>query len=147
MDFYLQNNSVENSLICPRAKSSNQYLTKSFSIYQNKHWTIRRWDDHSMTNRPTVLNWRLSDFWLSSLLWFTITVQDLGRQLLCVLSSALRTEKERRGSDFFWNPFVRTTDYGHTKAKSLILCCPNQIQIQIPIPNNYLGCRYLCIKV
>jgi hypothetical protein len=30
------------------------------------------------------------------------------------------------------------TDYGHTKAKSLILCSP----IQIPIPNKYLLCGY-----
>ena len=46
MDFFFQNNSVENSLICPRAKSSNHCLTELFSIYQNKHWTIRRRDDH-----------------------------------------------------------------------------------------------------
>ena len=46
MDFFLQNNSVENSLICPRAKSSNHCLTELFSIYQNKHWTIRRRDHH-----------------------------------------------------------------------------------------------------
>ena len=32
---------------------------------------------------------------------------------------------------------VHATDYGHTKAKSLILCGP--CQIQIPIPNKYLG--------
>ena len=44
--FFLQNNSVENSLICPRAKSSNHCLTELFSIYQNKHWTIRWRDDH-----------------------------------------------------------------------------------------------------
>ena len=35
-----------NSLKCPRAKSSNHCLTELFSIYQNKHWTIRRRDDH-----------------------------------------------------------------------------------------------------
>ena len=44
--FFLQNNSVENSLICPRTKSANHRLTELFSIYQNKHWTIRRRDDH-----------------------------------------------------------------------------------------------------
>ena len=43
---FLQNNSVENSLICPRAKSSNHCLTELFSIYQNKHWTIRWRDNH-----------------------------------------------------------------------------------------------------
>ena len=44
--FFLQNNSVENSLICPRANLSNHCLTELFSIYQNKHWTIRWRDDH-----------------------------------------------------------------------------------------------------
>ena len=34
--------------------------------------------------------------------------------------------------------FISHTEYGHTKAKSLILCT----QIQIPIPNKYLGCWY-----
>ena len=31
---------------CPRSKSANHCLTELFSIYQNKHWTIRRRDDH-----------------------------------------------------------------------------------------------------
>ena len=44
--FSLQNISVENSLICPRAKSSNHCLTELLSIYQNKHGTIKRRDDH-----------------------------------------------------------------------------------------------------
>ena len=44
--FFLQNNSVGNILICPRANSSHHCLTELFSIYQNKHWTIRRRDDH-----------------------------------------------------------------------------------------------------
>ena len=46
MDFFFQNNSVENSLICPRTKSASHCLTELFPIYQNKHWTIRRRDDH-----------------------------------------------------------------------------------------------------
>ena len=32
----------------------------------------------------------------------------------------------------------KTTDYGHTKAKSLIFAAQIQIQIQIPVPNKYL---------
>ena len=44
--FFFQNNSVENSLICPRTKSASHCLTELFPIYQNKHWTIRRRDDH-----------------------------------------------------------------------------------------------------
>ena len=46
MDFFFQNSSVENSLICPRTKSASHCLTELFPIYQNKHWTIRRRDDH-----------------------------------------------------------------------------------------------------
>ena len=42
----MQTNSVKNSLICPRAKSSSHCLTELFSIYQNKNWTIRRRYDH-----------------------------------------------------------------------------------------------------
>ena len=33
---------------------------------------------------------------------------------------------------------IMLTDYGHTKAKPLFFAA----QIQIPIPNNYLGCGY-----
>ena len=33
-------------MICPKAKSATNCLTELFSIYQNKHGTIRRWDDH-----------------------------------------------------------------------------------------------------
>ena len=45
---FFQNNSVENSLICPRTKSASHCLTELFPIYQNKHWTIRRQDDNSL---------------------------------------------------------------------------------------------------
>ena len=34
------------SLICPKAKSATHCLTELFSIYQNKHCTTRRRDDH-----------------------------------------------------------------------------------------------------
>ena len=33
-------------MICPKAKSATHCLTELFSIYQNKHGTIRRRDDH-----------------------------------------------------------------------------------------------------
>ena len=45
---FFQNNSVENSLICPRTKSASHCLTELFPIYQNKQWTIRRRDDRSV---------------------------------------------------------------------------------------------------
>ena len=44
--FFLKNNYVENSLICPKDKSENHCPTELFPIYPNNHWTIRRWDDH-----------------------------------------------------------------------------------------------------
>ena len=46
MDFFFQNDSVENSLICPRTKSASHCLTELFPIHRNKHWTIRRRDDN-----------------------------------------------------------------------------------------------------
>ena len=36
-----------NNLICPKTKTATHCLTKLFSIYQNKHWTIRRPDNHT----------------------------------------------------------------------------------------------------
>ena len=44
--FFLQNNSVENSLICPKNKSASHCPTELFPIYPNNHWTIRQRDDH-----------------------------------------------------------------------------------------------------
>ena len=44
--FFLQNNSVENSLICPKNKSASHCPTELLPIYPNNHWTIRRRYDH-----------------------------------------------------------------------------------------------------
>ena len=61
MEFYFQSNFVKNSLVaslnCPKANSATHCLTKLFPIYQNKRWTIRWRDDH------TILYWRLADFY------------------------------------------------------------------------------------
>ena len=35
-------------MICPKTKSATHCLTEVFPIYQNKHWTIRQWDDRSI---------------------------------------------------------------------------------------------------
>ena len=43
-----KSNSFFNSLISPETKSTTHCLTESFSIYENKHWTVRRRDDHSV---------------------------------------------------------------------------------------------------
>ena len=37
-----------NSLTCSKTKSETHCLTKLFSIYQNKHWTIKRREDRSI---------------------------------------------------------------------------------------------------
>ena len=41
-------NSVMNNLKCPKSKSLSHCLTELFPIYQNKHWTIRWRDDHTV---------------------------------------------------------------------------------------------------
>ena len=46
--FFFQNNSLENSLICPKNKSASHCPTELFPIYPNNHWTIRRRDDHTV---------------------------------------------------------------------------------------------------
>jgi hypothetical protein len=48
MEFYFQSNSVLNSLKCPKSKSLSHCPAELVQIYQNKHWTIRRWDDCSV---------------------------------------------------------------------------------------------------
>ena len=48
MEFYFQSNSVLNSLKCPKSKSLSHCLTELFPVYQNKHWTIKQWDNHSV---------------------------------------------------------------------------------------------------
>ena len=51
-----------NSLKYPRAKSANHCLTELFSIYQNKHWTIRRRDDHIVVPSSNHNKWKID--WL-----------------------------------------------------------------------------------
>ena len=63
---------------CPRAKSSNHCLTELFSIYQNKHWTIKRRDNHivvsSSNHIKLKIDWILADLELVFLeLRLTIT--------------------------------------------------------------------------
>ena len=64
---FFQNNSVENSLICPRTKSASHCLTELFPIYQNKHWTIRRRDDHIVVQSSHLnifkIDWFLVYWW------------------------------------------------------------------------------------
>ena len=49
---------------CPQTKSATHCLTKLFPIYQNKHWNIQRHGTIVLsTHRPSVLYWRLMDFW------------------------------------------------------------------------------------
>ena len=47
MEFYFQSSSVKNCLICSKAKSATQFLTKNFPTYQ-KNWTIRQQHNHTV---------------------------------------------------------------------------------------------------
>ena len=59
---FFQNNSVENSLICPRTKSASHCLTELFPIYQNNIGPSDGKAIISSSNRPTVIYLRLTDF-------------------------------------------------------------------------------------
>ena len=48
MEYYFQSNSVKNILKCPKANLATHCLAEFFPIYQNKHWTIRWQDDHTV---------------------------------------------------------------------------------------------------
>ena len=50
-------------MICPKAKSATHCLSELFSIYQNKHGTIRRRADHIVVRLPTIIYLRLTDLW------------------------------------------------------------------------------------
>ena len=64
--FFLQNNSVENSLICPKKKSASHCPTKLFPIYPNNHWTIRRRDDHIVVPSSNRIKLKIDWFLYSS---------------------------------------------------------------------------------
>ena len=67
MDFFLQNNSVENSLICPKNKSASHCPTELFPIYPNNHWTIRRRDDHIVVPSSNRIKLKIDWFQHSTL--------------------------------------------------------------------------------
>ena len=64
-------------MICPKTKSANHCLTELLPIYQNEHWTIRRWNDrsvdppfhHIILKMDGFLEWRSTQWgqnpWLS----------------------------------------------------------------------------------
>ena len=66
--FFLQNNSVENSLICPKNKSASRCLTELFPIYPNNHWTIRRRDDHIVVPSSNRIKLKID--------WFQVKVSN-----------------------------------------------------------------------
>ena len=51
-----------NYLKCPKSKSLSHCLTELFSIYQNKHWTIRRRDDHSVEQLSNCILFKIVGF-------------------------------------------------------------------------------------
>jgi hypothetical protein len=62
-------------LKCPRAKSANHCLTELFSIYQNKHWTIRRWDNHIVVPSSNHIKLKIDWFKIISM-WQLRSVLD-----------------------------------------------------------------------
>ena len=65
MESYFQSNSVKNTLKCPKAKSATHCLTKLFPIYQNKNWTIRRWEDHPVDPSSHRIILKIVGFYVS----------------------------------------------------------------------------------
>ena len=83
--FFLQNISVENSLICPKNKSASHCPTELFPIYPNNHWTIRRRYDHIVV--PSSNRIKLKIDWFSEYcqiinLRFCFIKKDYRRTLL-----------------------------------------------------------------
>ena len=53
-----------NYLKGPKSKSLSHCLTELFSIYQNKHWTIRRRDDRSVDQLSHCILFKIVGFLL-----------------------------------------------------------------------------------
>ena len=51
-----------NYLKCPKSKSLSHCLTELFSIYQNKHWTIRRRDGHIVVPSSNRIKLKIDGF-------------------------------------------------------------------------------------
>ena len=69
---------LSNSLICPNTKSATHCLTELLPIYENKHWTIRRRDDHIVVPSSNCnilkIDWILTfPLWLSDMSVFAET--------------------------------------------------------------------------
>ena len=77
MDFFLKNNYVENSLICPKDKSENHCPTELFPIYPDNHWTIRRRDNHIVVPSSNRIKLKID--------WFLFSV--------CCLSEVCNLQK------------------------------------------------------
>ena len=50
-------------MICPKTKSATHSLTELFPIYQNKYWTIRQQDDHSVNPLPHCIILKIVGFY------------------------------------------------------------------------------------
>ena len=49
-------------MICPKTNSATHCLTNLFPMYQNRHWTIKRQDDHSVDPSPHHIILRIVGF-------------------------------------------------------------------------------------
>ena len=95
---FFQNDSVENSLICPRTKSASHCLTELFPIYQNKQWTIRRRDNHivvqSSHRNISKIDWfleRVSASRDNSIFWYPSYIYKW--DLICIRIRILKRLK------------------------------------------------------
>ena len=68
--FFLKNNYIENSLICPiKDKSENHCPTELFPIYPDNHWTIRRRDNHIVVPSSNRIKLKIDWFLVSLINW------------------------------------------------------------------------------
>ena len=139
---------------CPRAKSANHCLTELFSIYQNKHWTIRRWG--RSYRRPVVPPYYIKD-WLNSSSAGCSHLYFVYLNVHCTShfsSVPYHKEKKQKNWHFSHNSFK-----SRLKSLSIFWCCLRSITlclkcrtflktllaqptyIHIFISNAYFGCN------
>ena len=74
-----------NSLKCPKSKSLSHCLTELFTIYQNKHWTIRQQDDHTVVPSYYIEDCQMIIIVIENLMCYKFSFQ-IEIFLLCLLN-------------------------------------------------------------
>ena len=114
---------------CPRAKSANHCLTELFSIYQNKHWTIRRWDDHIVVP--------LSHLIKSEIDWFQLYVLFCTR--LHILCGSCKHRILQQPCACTGKKFAICLAVQHSKAKYFIK------YFAVVVQYNSFFCQFTCV--